>query len=168
MIEYRPERAEDFNGIDLVVAAAFGDGMLAVLVRRIRASEHYVPELSFVADDDGAIVAHTMLSYLVLDTGTRVLQLSPMAVAPERQRQGIGSGLIRAVLAAADRRGDPLVVLVGNPRYYERFGFRPCVASGLLPPESHPDAPWQVVRLTAYDDTIRGRVVLPPVFDGIE
>ena len=168
MIEYRPERPEDHNQIDHVVAAAFGDAMLAVLVRRIRASEHYVPELAYVADDGGTIVAHTMLSYLALDTGTRVLQLSPMAVAPERRRQGIGSELIRATLAAADRRGEQLVVLVGDPRYYGRFGFRPSVESGVLPPEHEPDAPWQVVRLAAYDGTIRGRVVLPPAFERIE
>jgi putative acetyltransferase len=166
-VRIRRERPQDFEQIDAVVGAAFGGQVEVKLIRLIRASEHYVPELAFVAiDDAGKVAGHTMLSYTGLEGGSRnVLQLSPIAVVPVRQRQGVGSALVRYALAAADERGEPLVVLVGDPRYYGRFGFRPSAEVGILPPANEPDAPWQVAILTAHDESVRGRIRLPPAFD---
>ena len=162
----REERREDFDRIDAVLDEAFGDEPVERLVRLIRASEHYVPGLAFVAvDERGRVVGHTMLSYAELEEGGRVLQLSPLGVEPDRQRQGFGSALVRHALAAADELEYPLVVLVGDPRYYNRFGFVPSGELGILPPASEPDAPWQAVRLGAYDASLRGRLRLPPAFD---
>ena len=53
------------------------------------------------------------------------LHLAPMAVAPEFQRQGVGSELLRFALRQATIQSQPLFVL-GPPAYYQRFGFRPC------------------------------------------
>jgi putative acetyltransferase len=55
-----------------------------------------------------------------------------MSVAPERQRTGIGSGLIRGALRLADAHGEPLVL--GHTTYYPRFGFRPASELGIEPP----------------------------------
>src|SRR5205085_5665014 len=99
-----------------------------------------------------------------------IVHLSPLAVAPELQGRGIGSALVRAVTAAADERGLPLVALEGDPRYYSRFGFEHSVKYGIhidLPPWAPPEAA-QVLRLTHYDATIRGTVVYPPAFDTLE
>ena len=162
----RVEIPEDYPTISAVVEAAFDDRAVAEMTEAIRASDAYVPELAFVADDGGVVVAHTMLSYLAIEgLAVRVLQLGPMAVHPDRQRQGVGSALVRTALEAADQRGEPLVLVEGIPRYYPRFGFQPASTLGLIRPhERIPEAAWMAIPLTAYDPSIRGRVVYPPWF----
>ena len=131
----------------------------------IRASDRYVGELSFVAVDGGEVVGHVMLSYVDLE-GRDVLQLSPLSVAPDRQGEGIGSALSRKALRLADKRGEPLVVVLGHPTYYPRFGFRPASSLGIEPPDpSMPDEAFMVVPLGAYEPTLRGRVTFPPASD---
>jgi predicted N-acetyltransferase YhbS len=147
-----------------LTAAAFGREEEARIVDAIRASDHYVAELSLVAVDEGEVVGHVMLSYVDLD-GRDVLQLSPLSVAPDRQGEGIGSALSRKALRLADNRGEPLVVVLGHPTYYPRFGFRPASSFGIEPPDpSMPDEAFMVVPLGAYDPALRGRVVFPPAF----
>lgn len=164
----RPEEERDYDSIRDVVDLAFDDPNVARLVELIRASEHYVPELALVADDGGVVVGHTMLSYALLERSepVRVLQLSPMAVTPARQRRGIGAALVRAGLAIADQRDEPLVMVEGIPAYYPRFGFERARDYGLEPPSPDvPDAAFMVRRLTGYRDDLRGRVMYPPAFD---
>jgi putative acetyltransferase len=86
-----------------------------------------------VADDGGAIVGHILFSpvTVAVDSGGPVLGLAPLAVRPERQREGIGSQLVRAGLAAARERGAEAVVVVGHPGFYPRFGFVPASRFGL-------------------------------------
>jgi putative acetyltransferase len=165
----RPERADDTAAIDAVVRAAFGDrgAVVAELVTAIRASAHAVPELALVAEEHGVVVGFGPLSWAGL-TGAaveRVLMLSPLAVAPEWQRRGIGSALVAALLERADLLNAPLVIVEGDPRYYARFGFERASALGLERPyESSPDEGFQVKRLRAYDPHLRGRVVYPSAF----
>ena len=166
----RAERAGDEPAIGAVVTAAFESVGHGDLVAAIRASPNFVPELSLVAEADDVIVGHVMISHVLLDhasTQRRVASLSPLAVAPEHQRRGIGSMLVRAVTARADELGEPLVVLEGDPGYYSRFGFEPAVPFGIhitLPSWAPPEAA-QVLRLRGYDPSIRGDVVYPPAFD---
>ena len=164
----RPERPDDFETIADVVEAAFGQSNIVQLVERIRASDRYVPELALVAVEDGAVVGHTMLSYatLVGDEEYDVLQLSPVAVTPTRQRAGIGGALITAGIDEADARSEPLVVVLGHPDYYPRFGFEPAGACDIEPPSPELAAAFMVLRLSAYDKRYHGRVVFPPAFDG--
>ncbi len=164
----RTETADDFDAIDRVVAAAFERPNEAKLVRLMRETEFYVPDLAFVAEDDGEILGHIMLSYTDLDGSPvpRVLSLAPLAVRPDRQNDGIGDALTRFALNAADERGEPLVVVLGHPNYYPRFGFQPARQHGIEPPDpAIPDEVFMVVRLRAYDPQIRGRVVYPSAFD---
>jgi putative acetyltransferase len=123
-----------------------------------------VPELSLVAEEDGEIVAHIMLSYVALD-GRSVLQLAPMAVVPDHQSRGIGAALVRSALERADALGEPLVLVVGHAGYYPRFGFEPARALGIEPPEPFPDEDWMARRLAAYEPTLRGTVRCTPAFD---
>jgi len=160
----RPERPEDEPELARLIDAAFGDTETSRFTAALRASRGYVPELTFVADDDGELVGFTMLSYVGLDEG-RVLILTPMAVRPDRQRAGIGTQVVRAAIAAADDRGEPLLLVEGVPAYYPRFGFRSATALGIERPDPRiPDAAWMALPLAAYDSSIRGRVVYPDFF----
>ncbi len=165
----RPEAPDDFDAIHALVAAAFGQGNEAELVRRLRASDVYLPELALVAEVDGVVTGHVLISYVTLlndDEEFRVLSLAPLAVTPERQGQGIGGALVEAGLKIADERGEPLVVLLGHPAYYPRFGFEIASGHGIEPPyDGVADAAFMVGRLSAYDERYRGRIVYPPAFD---
>jgi putative acetyltransferase len=168
----RAEQPNDFDAIADVVGAAFGSPAEARLVEAIRASPNYVAELSLVAELAGRIVGHVMVSFTALqddDTERWISQLSPLAVAPDVHGRGIGSALVREVCALADARGEPLVVLEGSPAYYGRFGFESAPAHGIhiaLPSWAPPEAA-QVLRLRAYDPSIRGHVVYPPAFHDV-
>ena len=93
----RPERAADHPVIAEVVRAAFAGqdpDDVASFVERIRASEHFIPELALVAEDSSGVIAHVMLSWVGVEGGsrTRILSLTPMSVRPDRQRIGVGTG----------------------------------------------------------------------------
>jgi putative acetyltransferase len=132
----------------------------------LRETANYVPELALVAEEDGAIVGHVMFTYVTLDDDERsVLCLAPLSVTPERQKDGIGGALIKEGAARADALGEPLVVLVGHPAYYPRFGFEPARPLGLDPPEGTHDAVFMALRLWNYTPKTRGRVAWPAVFE---
>ncbi len=169
-IDIRSEQASDEAEIDAVVRAAFvrHPDEVALLVERIRASENYVPDLSVVAVDDSGVVAHTMLSWVRLEDSSRgrMLNLSPMSVRPDRQRQGVGSRLILAVLERAEAAGEPAVMVEGIPGYYPRFGFERASTLGFIPPSATiPDEAFMVKRLAGYDPSLAGRIVYPAAFD---
>jgi putative acetyltransferase len=107
-----------------------------------------------------------MLSYVGLDGDPRrVLELGPLSVAPGHQGRGIGDALTREALRLADERGEPLVLVLGHPTYYPRFGVRPAAELGITPPDPVAQAEaFMAIPLRAYDPTLRGRVVFPPAF----
>jgi predicted N-acetyltransferase YhbS len=168
----RAERSRDRDAIADVVAAAFGSPKESRLVEAIRASPYFVPELSLVAEIQGRVVGHVMVSFVdVYDDHARhrVASLSPLAVGPNNQRRGIGSALVREVISRADARGEPMVILEGSPTFYGQLGFQHAVPHGIridLPPWAPPEAA-QVTLLRNYDPSIRGRVVYPPAFDDV-
>jgi putative acetyltransferase len=167
-VNIRPERPHDFESIDAVVEAAFERPDEAQLVRRLRASDYYVPELALVAEEDGEILGHIMLSYADLEgaTSKRILSLAPLAVRPAEQRSGIGIALTQAALHAADERDEPLVIVLGHPSYYPRFGFEPARTNGIEPPiPDLPDDVFMVRKLRSYDPEVRGTVRYPSAFD---
>ena len=92
---------------------------VALFVERIRASEHFIPELALVAEDSTGVIAHVMLSWVGVDGGarTRILNLTPMSVRPDRQRVGAGTRLIWDALGRAETAGEPAVVVEGIPAY---------------------------------------------------
>jgi putative acetyltransferase len=166
-----PERPADFDAIRRTVQLAFGRLDEADLVERVRASDHYVPDLALVAERDGEIVGHVLFSYVELrrsDGSLAVLGLAPLAVRPDAQHQGVGLALVERGLALAQARGEPLVVVVGNPRYYHRFGFEPARPHGIEPPPPGiPDEVFMVKLLAGQHGLHRGQIVYPPAFDGI-
>jgi predicted N-acetyltransferase YhbS len=157
----RAARAEDLDATLGVERAAFGRDDEAEMVRAARASDGHVPELDLVAVQDRRIVGHALTTWFALEgSGRRVLELAPLAVAPDYQGRGIGGALVRATLDRARRLGEAAVLVLGHPSYYPRFGFEHASAHGLLPPEGIPDEAFMVAVLG--DDVPRGRVVFPP------
>jgi putative acetyltransferase len=163
-VEIRPERTEDREAIAEITRAAFGRDLEARMIDVIRDSEGFVSELSLLAEAEGEIVGHVLLSYVDL-AGRPVLELGPISVVPRLQRQKIGSLLVHESVRRAELRGEPLVLLLGHPWYYPRFGFEPARGLGIEPPDdSLPDEAWMVLKLAAYDPALTGRVVWPPAF----
>jgi putative acetyltransferase len=166
----RTERDADHAAIAAVVRAAFTDhpDEVALLVERIRASENFVPELALVAEDASGVIAHTMVSWVGLENSSRerILDLGPVAVRPDRQRQGVGAKLVRAALDRVAATGEPFVMVEGIPAYYPQFGFERASALGFVAPfASIPDAAFMVKKLQGYDAGLAGRVVYPASFD---
>ena len=163
----RLAREDDWPSILEVHRAAFDPEDVPRIAAELHARpDLYVPELSFVAEDDGVVVGHVMNTWnLIEETEERVLQLSPLGVLPSHQRQGHGSELVRASLDAALAAGEPLLLVEGAPAYYGRFGFIRADELGLLPPpEAHHDWAFQVVVLDQEAVLPRGRVVYSEPF----
>lgn len=166
----RAETPADHIDVRRIIDAAFGDTITGDLVEMIRASDRYVPELSLVAVSEGQSLGHVMSSYVDLVPGTRrVLQVGPLAVAPAHQRTGIGSALMQETIRLADERAEPLLLIEGNPKYYERFGFARADERGIEPPpEARGPQFFMLRRLGAYDPSLTGRAVYPPeTFGGV-
>lgn len=162
----RAETPADHDEIGAVADAAFGRATEARMVEAIRASDGFVPELSLVAEQDGRILGHVMLSYVQLEgTDTRLIELGPLSVAPEHQRRGVGSALVQESLRLAEARGEPLVLVLGHPTYYPRFGFRPASELGIQPPDpSIPNEAFMAIPLAEYDPDLQGQVVFPAAY----
>jgi putative acetyltransferase len=163
-VRIRAEAEADWEAIRKVNELAFGDTETAELVDAIRASDRFVPELSLVAESQGQALGHVMLSYVDIEPGShRVLQVGPLAVLPSHQRRGIGSALMAEAVRLADERGEPLLLLEGNPAYYERFGFSRADTRGIETPEGAHGPQYFMMRpLEAYDPALRGQAVYPP------
>ena len=122
-----------------------------------------VPELSFTALAGGEVVGHVTASRATV-AADPVVAAGPIGVLPDHQGNGVGSALMNALLAAADAADVPLVVLLGAPQYYGRFGFRPAEELGVIPPEPGWGDAFQARPLTAYTGAVAGRFRYAPAF----
>jgi putative acetyltransferase len=96
----------------------------------------FLPHLSLVAVEGNDVVGHVIATRGWLEPlGHPVLGLGPPGVRPERQRAGVGTVLVHALLAVAEAADERLVALLGSPDYYRRFGFVPAVELGITAPE---------------------------------
>jgi putative acetyltransferase len=168
MWEVRPEAPEDFEDIRVVHERAFAPSEEeAELVDAMRAAQVHVPELCLVALHAGSVVGHIAFSRARLGSGHAVLALAPMGVVPEHQRKGAGSALVSRALGRAADTDFPLVVLVGHPAFYPRFGFEPAGELGLVSPFEVPPEAWMAHRLPAHGPDARGTVIYPEPFAGL-
>ena len=146
-IQIRRECAADIDGIRAVNIAAFGSAAEADLVEALRIET--TPLVSLVAEAGGTIVGHIMFSPVtVVGSASRFMMgLAPMAVVPARQREGIGSALVREGLAVCERLGVGAVVVLGHAAFYPRFGFAPASRFGLTCEYDVPDDVFMAMEL---------------------
>jgi putative acetyltransferase len=137
--------------------------MEAPFVDELRASDAWLPTLSLVAVVADEIVGHVVCTRAHVGPAP-ALGLGPLSVHPDRQGQGVGSALMHAVLGSADALDEPVVVLLGHPDYYPRFGFRPAGAYGITPPVAEWGRAFQARVLTAYTPDIRGPFIYAEPF----
>lgn len=145
MIEIREEEPGDRDAVYALNRAAFGGDAEANIVDKLRAScSDY---LSFVAVDGDTIVGHILFTPVHVDGhGVAGMGLAPMAVLPSRQREGMGSLLVRHGLAHLHRSNCPFVTVLGHPEYYPRFGFEAASKYRLLSQwEGVPDEAFMVL-----------------------
>jgi putative acetyltransferase len=136
----RSERPGDWEAVRAINLTAFDTAAEANLVDDLRKTAD--PLVSLVAIEESEIVGHILFSPVSLAGAPelRLMGLAPMAVAPARQRQGIGAALVSAGLERCRVLGIDAVVVLGHPDYYPRFGFTEAVTRGLaseydVPPE---------------------------------
>ncbi|MFJ9842674.1 GNAT family N-acetyltransferase [Kitasatospora sp. NPDC101155] len=162
----RIESPQDAPATRRVHMAAFPGPDEADLVDALRRDPAWLPGLSVVAvDEGGLVIGHALLTRLrVGDGGGDALALAPVAVAPEWQRKGVGEVVVRAALSAAEEAGEKLVVVLGDPDYYGRFGFTPAGRHEVTGPFEVPDGYFQALALPAYDGGPRGLCHYPEPF----
>lgn len=139
-----------------------------LLVDRLRKSDIFVPKLSLVAELDGKILGHIMLTKLLIGNGEKrydSLALAPVSVLPEYQNNGIGCKLINESLKIAKEIGFKSVIVLGHDKYYPRFGFRPASIWGIKAPFEVPDEAFMALELEVGGlDSVAGTVVYSKEF----
>ncbi|MBL8793033.1 MAG: N-acetyltransferase [Planctomycetia bacterium] len=149
MLMIRAEEPRDRAAVFRVNELAFGRPGEAQLVDALRGGAQ--PTLSLVAEQDGQVVGHIFFSPVTIESSAgnqTALGLAPMAVLPERQRQGIGSQLVRAGLDGCRQLGQPAVVVLGHPEFYPKFGFVPASGFGLRCEYPVPDDVFMALELS--------------------
>jgi putative acetyltransferase len=184
-LRIRPEAPADVPAVQALIAAAFapvdhsgGPVVEEVLNDALRRDPDWIARWTLVAEADRApagqdIVGQVTASYGVLERsdhtipGRRLVAVGPVAVLPSRQRTGIGSALLRAVVDGADAAGEHAIVLLGSPDFYGRFGFVAASTVGIEVPNPTWGKYFQV-RLLANDDAgLIGRFRYAAAFEGL-
>jgi putative acetyltransferase len=157
MIKIRKETPVDFDAIRQVNTEAFGRENEAGLIEKLR--QHGLLPISLVGVENNVIVGHISFCPMTVksaDTVFTVISLGTMAVLPSLQKKGIGSQLVKTGLKECRRLGENVVVVVGHPTYYPRFGFVPARAHGIdCEFAEAPDDAWMILELK--DGALAGR-----------
>lgn len=142
----RPETPADYRETENLVREAFWNVYAPgasehYLLHVMRDAENFVPELDFVAEENGRIVANVvfMRARIECDDGRcrEVLCLGPIAVASHLQKRGIGRALIEHAMEHAAKLGYQAVLLCGEPRFYVKAGFEPAEKYGIRTSENN-------------------------------
>lgn len=141
------------------------DGDEQNFVDRVRASEGYLPELAFVAEEGTEIIGFVMLFKTMIHSDNQskeLLILAPLAVAINYRKKGIGGQLIERAVEEAKQLGYAAILLVGEPNYYQRYGFVEAASFGI---SSEPAIPseYVLIRSLKVEETqdLAGIVTIP-------
>lgn len=167
----RSERVGDAPRISELVRRAYADVRHSdhrehLMVDRLRQTDAYVPALSLLAEVDGELVGHILLTKArIVDGASTVatLALAPLSVAPAFQRRGIGGSLVGVAHRQAKALGFASVAVVGAPAYYARFGYEPSSRYRITLPVAAADEYRMILPLLPGAlDGVRGRVAYAP------
>jgi len=148
MLTIRRETPKDIDSIRYVNEQAFGQKEEAEIIDKLRKRD--VVTLSLVAVQADQIMGHILFSPVSVESeysSFEAITLAPMAVLPEYQRKGIGSQLVRVGLEECRRLGHEIVVVLGHPDYYPRFGFVPASTYGIKCKYDVPDEVFMALEL---------------------
>ncbi|MGB8780058.1 MAG: N-acetyltransferase [Candidatus Bathyarchaeia archaeon] len=163
------ERQSDISAVRKVNERAFKGPMEARLVDLLR--EANKATISLVAKFDNRVVGHILFSPITIESNPknmRGLGLAPLAVLPEYQRRGIGSTLVTKGLEECRKKRFEIVVVLGDVRYYARFGFKPARLYGLSN-EYNADENFMVLELKEGAlNSVSGLVKYQPEFEEAE
>lgn len=159
MIQIRQEQNSDYQPVYRLVQKAFAsaehsDGNEHDLVKALRGSDAFIPQLSLVAESAGRLAGYILFTKLHIGQYTE-LALAPLAVLPEYQRQGVGTALIEQGHRIARELGFYYSVVLGSNRYYGRFGYRPAGQYGI-------QAPFEVAKENFMALPLQGTAPLRP------
>lgn len=172
-MDVRAAGASDATSIDAVITSAFQDPSRPGHGRQVadlwaEVVARGLDRASLVAVEDEQVLGHVGVSHAWLDARERlvdVLVLSPLSVAPERHRSGIGSALVTAAIEAARLADAPALFLEGSPAYYGARGFARASQLGFEAPTRRiPDAAFQVVLFAGHEPWMTGRLVYREVW----
>ena len=146
----RPEQSRDQGVIHAINSAAFETIDEANLVDALRLQAD--PIVSLVAEINGEIAGHILFSPVTLSghQDVSMMGLAPMAVVPEHQRKGIGSGLVFAGIEACKQLGTKAIVVLGHPAYYPKFGFVASSRYGIVSEYNVPEGVFMVLELEEH------------------
>ena len=169
MIRIRSELPEDVEAIYSLNQEAFEGIVEANLVNNLRTSNAMT--LSLVAIKNNEIVGHIAFSPVTIESDQATVNavgLAPMAVSPEFQRSGIGSQLVEEGLNRIRTAGHDLVVVLGHPEYYPRFGFVPAKKYGIRWEHDVPEEAFMIKELREGAlKEVRGTVKYRPEFNEV-
>ena len=131
LLRITPETASDRAEVEALVLRAFGPGRFAKTAERLR--ERAPLAAGFVAREGGHLIGSVRLWSIAVGE-TPALFLGPIAVDAERRRDGLGADLVAACIAQAEASGVPGILLIGDPPYFERFGFERAPAARMPGP----------------------------------
>lgn len=160
----REERPEERSSIRAIIEAAFGRPDEARLVEQLRIEG--VTLASLVAVIDSELVGYILFSRMWIQTGHSLVSavaLAPLAVLPRHQRSGVGGEMIRCGLSLLREKGEGIVLVLGHPSYYPRFGFSCDKARDLQSP-FRKDAFMALELRSGALDNVSGRVKYPAAF----
>ncbi len=159
----RQETQKDFGQIYDLVKVAFqtaqvSNGKEQDFVYELRSKKSYIPELALVSEDEGKLTGHIMFTRMDISgedgKNHEFLLLAPVSVVLEKRNQGLGSALIKEGMKRAEKMGFKAVILVGNPDYYHRFGYKSAISFGIKNKQNIPDKNVMVYELVP--DSLKG------------
>ena len=172
-VTIRQEKPEDYNTVAMLIEDAFrterfSDHQEQFLVDRLRKSPTFIPELSMVAEHDGDVIGHILLTRINInndENSFKSLALAPVSVTPAHQKKGIGATLINAAHQKAKELGFNSIVLLGHETYYPRFGYELTSKYGIKFPFDIPEKYCMVKSLTEDGlNGVNGLVEYPEAF----
>lgn len=172
-IVIRQEKEKDYKSVFDLVEKAFRDLEVSdhnehYLIERLRKSEAFIPELSLVAENEGLVIGHILITRIKIknwDEEHESLILAPVSVLPDYQNFGIGGKLIIKAHEIATKLGYKSILLVGHEIYYPRFGYKQLSSFDIKQPFAIPDKNCMAKELVPGAlDNVKGVVIYPHEF----